>query len=775
MSTGISMSSVNKIKELADNGDYSLALDILEHQDLSKSLSPQFIRICGEVYYENKRYPEARAALVKAHAMAPAGNKIIYSLIKLYLSMGFTQLAEHYFEIYTFNQANKDAGTYRLEYMIAKAHRKPVNELYSILVSANDVETDEEWDFEMLLLHAYIRNREKFDSACVEFRAHYKNSSHLYMLDKLMGGDVDLESMIYCYPDTEMSDDDPEQADTRANENKILKEDDLRMHPKDAKIMIMVEDDAPVTSSMKFKQMWIRSKDKKEQKKEARQEEENSEPKKKSRGLFGLMSRKEEELVEQEMESLKNENLDKEQLLEEVISDTADDAGNTAKPELKAMISDSEKAPEGKSQDMTEISGELTPEDAAVYNKDNDNEYEDSEPVEEDNYVIEEEPEEVVMVEVDGDDSDDVSDSASDRDSEDDTVVETFDPEFEGDFEDGFEADAEPETLPDEPVESETFDFDKAFESLEEFEVDDENLEDLMEDAKSQNDVEEIAVEPGVEQNEPEVDEVSVEIEPEIEEEFEVDADSEPEFEEELEVGAEFTIEAEPETEEELTVEAEPEVEEEFTIDAEAEIEDEFETEAEPELEEYTIDAESEMEEVPVEVESEVKEFEAEAELEIEETEAEAESEVEEEFTMEAEDKSEEKIAMETEPEKPKNNGFPVFKSSLFPDYNTENAALYDLSAEKDINAEIEADEAKISESLKKEEDLIGETDRLLARLGIKFNTEFNSILNFDDEDKEDDVAAPDEEKTDEQESPQQETVDAEPEQPKKKPFRLKG
>mgnify|MGYP001541241729 CR=1 FL=1 len=767
MSTGISMSSVNKIKELADNGDYSLALDILEHQDLSKSLSPQFIRICGEVYYENKRYPEARAALVKAHAMAPAGNKIIYSLVKLYLSMGFTQLAERYFEIYTFNQANKDAGTYRLEYMIAKAHRKPVNELYSILVSANDVETDEEWDFEMLLLHAYIRNREKFDSACVEFRAHYKNSSHLYMLDKLMGGDVDLESMIYCYPDTEMSDDDPEQADTRANENKILEEDDLRMHPKDAKIMIMVEDDAPVTSSMKFKQMWIRSKDKKEQKKEARQEEENSEPKKKSRGLFGLMSRKEEELVEQEMESLKNENLDKEQLLEEVISDTADDAGNTAKPELKAMSSDSEKAPEGKSQDMTEISGELTPEDAAVYNKNNDNEYEDSEPVEEDNYVIEEQPEEVVMVEVDGDDSDDVSDSASDRDSEDDTVVETFDPEFEGDFEDGFEADAEPETLPD-----------KAFESLEEFEVDDENREDLMEDAESQNDVEETAVEPGVEQNEPEVDEVSVEIEPEIEEEFEVDADSEPEFEEELEVGAEFTIEAEPETEEELTVEAEPEVEEEFTIDAEAEIDDEFETEAEPELEEFTIDAESEeseMEEVPVEVEPEVKEFEAEAELEIEETEAEAESEVEEEFTMEAEDKSEEKIAMETEPEKPKNNGFPVFKSSLFPDYNTENAALYDLSAEKDINAEIEADEAKISESLKKEEDLIGETDRLLARLGIKFNTEFNSILNFDDEDKEDDVAAPDEEKTDEQESPQQETVDAEPEQPKKKPFRLKG
>ena len=39
MGTGISMSSVNKIKELAESRDYSLALDILEHQDLTKSFA----------------------------------------------------------------------------------------------------------------------------------------------------------------------------------------------------------------------------------------------------------------------------------------------------------------------------------------------------------------------------------------------------------------------------------------------------------------------------------------------------------------------------------------------------------------------------------------------------------------------------------------------------------------------------------------------------------------------------------------------------------------
>ena len=47
------------------------------------------------------------------------------------------------------------------------------------------------------------------------------------------------------------------------------------------------------------------------------------------------------------------------------------------------------------------------------------------------------------------------------------------------------------------------------------------------------------------------------------------------------------------------------------------------------------------------------------------------------------------------------------------------------------MGEQIETEEAKITENLQKEEDLIGETDRLLARLGIRFQTEFKSILDF--------------------------------------------
>ena len=54
------MASVNKIKELAESRNYDVAVDILDAQDLDKSLNPQFVRTCGEIYENVGRYKDAR-------------------------------------------------------------------------------------------------------------------------------------------------------------------------------------------------------------------------------------------------------------------------------------------------------------------------------------------------------------------------------------------------------------------------------------------------------------------------------------------------------------------------------------------------------------------------------------------------------------------------------------------------------------------------------------------------------------------------------------------
>lgn len=781
MSTGISMSSVNKIKELADNGDYSLALDILEHQDLSKSLSPQFIRICGEVYYENGRYADARAALVRAHSMAPAGNKIIYSIIKLYLSMGFRKQAEHYFEIYRFNQESKDAGTYRIEYMIAKAYHKPVNELYSILVSANDVETSEEWDYEMLLLHAYIRNKDKFDSAAIEFKAKYRNSSRLSTLDSLIENTESLESKVYIFPCEDRNDDDPEQEEIREFEKKILDEDDLKIHPKDAKIMIMVEDDAPVTSSMKFKQMWVRSKDKKEHKKELRREEteeENKKDKKRSHGLWGIMSKKEEELVDKEMQDILSENMDKEKLLGEVVTSkagelesahvdekTVSETSAVSKTESSEMKSGNDES--GASQDMTEMSSyNISAEDSAVYNAE-DEEGEralNGEPDEqEDLFVIEEEPEEVVMVDADLMTEESDEPEPEENDKTDSISEEAFDPEFSDEDDDLFfvaendisvseelqtENTSETDILESDMPEFDDLDSDEPGSDTSDEEITGIVENENFEPEKSDTDIKE--------PEEPEVSEVSdieetesfdfdkaletlEKFEVDVNEDFEIDQkldnidDDDNDSESETSSMMEYGIDAEQEM-----VKDEPEVweieqgEESFEENPEAEFADEM---AESEFE-YEVDVDAD-----IENEISVEETEPVSENEDYEIPSENIHEPSEEHQGDLEEPvREERSFRRYQSEKTRYAEFPVFKSSLFPDYNTDGAKLYEVGNGKNLKMgeQIETEEAKITENLQKEEDLIGETDRLLARLGIRFQTEFKSILDFGAEGDED-------------------------------------
>lgn len=102
MSTGISISSINRIKELAEEKKYAEALEILDTQNLDKSINPQFLRISGEIFRENKRYYDSRKILIRSHQMSPQGIRIIYELIQLYLELGYFTRARQYYEQYLF-------------------------------------------------------------------------------------------------------------------------------------------------------------------------------------------------------------------------------------------------------------------------------------------------------------------------------------------------------------------------------------------------------------------------------------------------------------------------------------------------------------------------------------------------------------------------------------------------------------------------------------------------------------------------------------------------
>ena len=797
MGTGISMSSVNKIKELAASGDYSLALDILEHQDLTRSLSPQFIKICGEVYYENGRYSEARAALVKAHSMAPVGNKIIYSLIKVYLSEGFYSLVDTYYDIYKFNQNEKDAGTYRIEYMIAKAKRKSFKELYGILISANEAETDAAWDFEMLLLYAAMGNMEKLQSETEIFCATYKGSPYIENVNRLRDKSYDVEKAIYCYPASEQEDDSKEQEETRTFEQKVLEADHLRMFPKDPKITLMVEDREPVPNSVKFKQMLLKSKEKKElkkQQKKEQQENEQSEEKKDKGKRFhiGRLSKKEEAAIEEVIAETEKQQPDKDKLLDEVMAveeniDSTQNEDIMKEPEEQetASIVSEEKNLDQISEESFDESlddfdtSDITDDFDTVLMVDPDA-LEQSEP--EIETTVEEETAEPETEKI-------VEEETAEPETETTVEEETAQPETETTVE---EETAEPET--EEIVEKETAESDTETviekENTEPESEENTESEIVVEEAEyaepaephenaevaeaadqlSGEDETVLMEEPQISENEELSEDVSesegkkdhkfdidVAIQSLDEYKFDTDDWEDDSFEQAYEDDDIVEISEVPEdmmsdesnkdiiqSETEKTEQEEPETTESGQLE---------QSETDDYIPEETVNVITEAfdESVPDELDESASEVISEQDYDIDLINDASETEISEAKIFETDDfeindpasknpetdvfeiKDSESEILEPVVENSANvNGrkidFPTFRSSLFPDYNSDKPPVVEHVKHEDIQEEYDQ---KMAENLKKEEALISETDELLARLGIELGTKYASNTDY--------------------------------------------
>ena len=791
MGTGISMSSVNKIKELAASGDYSLALDILEHQDLTRSLSPQFIKICGEVYYENGRYSEARAALVKAHSMAPVGNKIIYSLIKVYLSEGFYTLVDTYYDIYKFNQDEKDAGTYRIEYMIAKAKRKSFKELYGILISANEAETDAAWDFEMLLLYAAMGNMEKLQSEAEIFCATYKGSPYIENVNRLRDKSYDVEKTIYCYPASEQEDDSKEQEEIRTFEQKVLEADHLRMFPKDPKITLMVDDREPIPNSVKFKQMLLKSKEKKELKKQQmkeQQENEQSEEKKDKGKRFhiGRLSKKEEAAIEEVIAETGKLQPDKDKLLDEVMAveenidstqsedimkepeepeiasivseeknldqiseesfdeslddfDTSDitddfdtvlmvdpDALEQSEPEIKTTVEEETAEPETETIVEEETAEpeteEIVEKEAAESDTETVIEKENTEPESEENTEPEIVVEEAEYAEpAEPHENAEVAEAADQLSGEDETVL-MEEPQI-----------SENEELSEDVSESEgkkdhKFDIDVAIQSLDEYKFDTDDWEDdSFEQAYEDDDIVEISEVPeDLMPDESDEDIIQSETE-EIEQEEDVEAEIIDEAEVNVDVEAEESEQAEPETTESEQSETDAYIPEE-TVDVTTEafdesVPDELDESASEVISEQDYDIDNDASETEI---SEAKIFETD-DFEINDP-ASKNPETEVFEIKDSESEILEPVVENSANVNGRKIDFPTFRSSLFPDYNSDKPPVVEHVKHEDIQEEYDQ---KMAENLKKEEALISETDELLARLGIELGTKYASNTDY--------------------------------------------
>ena len=779
MGAGLSMASVNKIKELANSREYSLALELVEHQDLTKSLNPQFLRLCGEIYIKNDRYKDARRCLIMAHRLGPESKRVLYTFVELYLRMGYFQLAKTYYDMYMFDANAYDSRD--MEYVWNKHEHADDYKTLEPLIAGYAHNLDYDWSFEIYLLYKKEEKQNEAAPLAELYHASFKNSDNSQIILDIEAGKVKVDTYFDIYADTEAVDDDPDMEALRAEEQELLAADDLRMHPKEAEITIMYEDSYTPAGSEKKVQKMLKKQEREEQRKEKKLLK-----KQKQQEKAEAAAAAEAEKAETEVESATEEKKDTEAEAPETVADETEQKTSEETTVTEQETAEKASVTETSEQKTAEEASETEAEEPEKEKKKGFFQRRKRKKHEEESETTDADIEETKEVTSESEDvkpSEEPKESNSDISSE---IAETTGQAEDMrhgkgtiakdvvvvDEDDGFEAEAdtieelaskEHVTQETETKEAEvttakktTFEFqtvELAPEDFEEeYEVDDfsETVDDEFGEMKMPEPKPEI--EETVEE-EPEIEEIAeetVEEEPEVEEEIEepevvepepeIEAEPEPEIEEtveeavkeepEAELEIEETVEEEPEAEEEIeepeVVEPEPEVEAETEQEIEETVEDVVEEEPETELEiEETVEEEPEVEEEieePEGVEPE-PEVESESEPEIEETvveeaveeEPETEEEIEE---PEEEPKEEFHVApFTTKPEKKKLD-FPVFKSSLFPDYHKEVKIV-----ENNFNEIMEEAQDKMTENMQKEEQMQREAEALLASLGISIDS----------------------------------------------------
>ena len=762
MGAGLSMASVNKIKELANSREYSLALELVEHQDLTKSLNPQFLRLCGEIYIKNDRYKDARRCLIMAHRLGPESKRVLYTFVELYLRMGYFQLAKTYYDMYMFDANAYDSRD--MEYVWNKHEHADDYKTLEPLIAGYAHNLDYDWSFELYLLYKKEEKQNEAATLAELYHASFKNSDNSQIILDIEAGKVKVDTYFDIYADTEAVDDDPDMEALRAEEQELLAADDLRMHPKEAEITIMYEDSYTPAGSEKKVQKMLKKQEREEQRKEKKLLK-----KQKQQEKAEAAAAAEAEKTEAEVKPATEEKTETETKVPETVADETEQKTSEETTVTEQETAEKASVTETSEQKTAEEASETEAEEPEKEKKKGFFQRRKRKKHEEESETTDADIEETKEVTSESEDvkpSEEPKESNSDISSE---IAETTGQAEDMrhgkgtiakdvvvvDEDDGFEAEAdtieelaskEHVTQETETKEAEvttakktTFEFqtvELAPEDFEEeYEVDDfsETVDDefgemkmpepkpeIEETVEEEPEVEEEIEEPEVVEPEPEI-----EAEPEIEETVEEAVKEEPEAELEIEETVEEEPEAEEEIEEPEVVEPEPEVEAEPELEIEETVEDVVEEEPETELEiEETVEEEPEVEveiEEPEVVELE-PEVESESEPEIEETvveeaveeEPETEEEIEE---LEEEPKEEFHVApFTTKPEKKKLD-FPVFKSSLFPDYHKEVKVV-----ENNFNEIMEEAQDKMTENMQKEEQMQREAEALLASLGISMD-----------------------------------------------------
>ena len=204
----LNMQHINLVKELVEQQKFQDAVEVIDQVDITKSLNPQFLKLCGEAYMESKRYRESRDILVKAHKMSPNGIRIIYEIVRLYLRMGYYTKAELYYILYEAYCNKEGKEHYTLLYLMSKAKREENEVVLDYLETLCRLEQTDKWEIQLMMLYRKMGEEEKAGETALKIMEMWPNSPYVSYIPDIQKADLELLDCYFNrYPKEEIEED----------------------------------------------------------------------------------------------------------------------------------------------------------------------------------------------------------------------------------------------------------------------------------------------------------------------------------------------------------------------------------------------------------------------------------------------------------------------------------------------------------------------------------------------------------------------------------------
>ena len=158
---------IEELKTAMHAHDFEKAVDVADSLDIKKIRDNNLLSLIADAYELTGDNEQAKKILLMAYENTNTGRQLAYRLCLISIKLKELDEANEFYQDFI-EMAPRDTARYILRYRMAKAKKKPVEELIKILEDYVNIDMEEKWAYELAKLYDIAGEGEKCVNMCDE-------------------------------------------------------------------------------------------------------------------------------------------------------------------------------------------------------------------------------------------------------------------------------------------------------------------------------------------------------------------------------------------------------------------------------------------------------------------------------------------------------------------------------------------------------------------------------------------------------------------------------